>query len=675
MELSVIIVSYNVKHFLEQCLNAVIRSADTIRTEIIVVDNNSVDGSVQMVREKFPQVFLIANHSNNGFAKANNQGIVISRGKYVLLVNPDTVVQEDTFLKCIEFMESHPEAGSLGVKMIDGKGRFLPESKRAFPAPEVAFYKIFGFSALFPRSRKFGRYSLGYLDRESVHEVDVISGAFMFIRRTALDKSGLLDEDFFMYGEDIDLSYRIKESGYLNYYYPETAIIHYKGESTKKSSINYVVMFYQAMIIFARKHFSKNAARYYAALIQTAIYFRAVVSITVRFFTGIINPLLNALIVYACYCLFLPVWAKHLFGINGSYPREYLYYIVPAYILVWTLSIYFSGGYEKLVRPVNLLKGVLTGTIIILIVYALLPEHLRFSRALILIGTVWMFITALIIRLLLSQTGSSNFKLELRKRKKRMIIVGSMAACKRVLEILNQNGIKCEFAGCVHHITGEHVPDGYIGHIGQIEEIAGINRIEEIIFCSRDLTSKNIIKTMLLCTGTDVEFKIAQPESLSIIGSSSVNTTGDLYVVHSNTLSRRLNRRKKRLLDIAVALILVLISPVMMFIVKNPRGYLRNIGLNFLGFTSWVSYCQFSENHPGLPGLKTGVLTPADGLNVVSMSPEALENLNLLYAKDYSISNDISIILRSCRYLGRKPGSNPAKNRSGMNNSNNKSKS
>ncbi|MBN1158714.1 MAG: glycosyltransferase [Bacteroidales bacterium] len=637
-------------------MNAVIRSAAAIRTEIIVVDNNSVDGSVQMVREKFPWITLIKNPKNNGFAKANNQGISLARGKYVLLLNPDTVVQEDTFMKCFEFMESHPEAGAIGVKMINGKGRFLPESKRAFPTPEVAFYKIFGFSALFPKSRRFGRYSLGYLDREHVHEVDVISGAFMFIRRTALDQSGLLDENFFMYGEDIDLSYRIKNKGYVNYYYPETTIIHYKGESTKKSSINYVMLFYQAMIIFARKHFSKNVARYYAILIRTAIYFRALVSIIKRYILSIMNPLVNALVVFAGYYFFLPLWARHLFGNNGNYPREYLYYIVPAYILVWTLSIYFSGGYEKLVRSSNLIKGVMTGTVIILIVYALLPEHLRFSRALILIGTVWMFISSLLIRFLFSLMDSRNFKLELRTRDKRTIIIGSMEAYKSVRDILKQTSTKCDLAGCVHPIPAETVPDGYIGHIGQIMEIVSINRIEEIIFCAGDLTSKSIIKTMLYCSGAHVEFKIAQPEGLSIIGSSSVNTTGDLYVVHSNTLSKSLNIRKKRMLDIAVALFLFLISPLMIFVVKNPRGYFCNIGVILMGFASWVSYDQFSDSQTDLPGLKKGVLTPADAMNSAVMSPEAIENLNLLYAKDYKIFNDLSIILRSYRNLGRKAG-------------------
>jgi O-antigen biosynthesis protein len=220
LKLSVIIVSYNVKHFLEQCLHSVRAAIAGIDTEIFVVDNASVDGSVKMVREKFPEAICIANDDNPGFAKANNQAIRQSKGEYVLLLNPDTIVETDTFAKIIGFMDSHPDAGGLGVKMVDGTGRFLPESKRGLPTPVVAFYKIFGLSRLFPKSKTFNKYHLGYLDKDKTHQVEILAGAFMLMRKSVLDEVGLLDEAFFMYGEDIDLSYRIIKGGYHNYYYP-----------------------------------------------------------------------------------------------------------------------------------------------------------------------------------------------------------------------------------------------------------------------------------------------------------------------------------------------------------------------------------------------------------------------------------------------------------------------
>ncbi len=234
--LSVIIVNYNVRYFLEQAIVSVLKAAERVETEIIVVDNRSVDGSCEMVERRFPEVRLLRNKENLGFSAANNQGMAMARGEYFLLLNPDTVLAEDTLEKTVAFMDAHPQAGGLGVKMLDGRGSFLPESKRAFPSPDVAFWKAFGFSALFPRSRVFGRYHLGFLDPDEVHEVEVLAGAFMLLRRSVIEQIGGLDEAFFMYGEDIDLSYRIVQAGYKNYYFPHSPIIHYKGESTKKGN-------------------------------------------------------------------------------------------------------------------------------------------------------------------------------------------------------------------------------------------------------------------------------------------------------------------------------------------------------------------------------------------------------------------------------------------------------
>ena len=254
MKLSIIIVNYNVKYFLEQCLCSVRAAVRGMEAEVLVVDNHSTDGSLEYLRPRFPEVTFIENSDNPGFAKANNQAIRISSGEYVLLLNPDTVIGEESLRSLCFFMDEHPDAGGIGVKMLDGHGAFLPESKRSFPSPWVSFCKLFGLSALFPRSRVFARYSLPYLSEEKQHKVEVLAGAFMFLRREALDKVGLLDESFFMYGEDIDLSYRIVQGGYKNYYIPER-ILHYKGESTKHGDVKYVKAFYGAMLIFYRKYY------------------------------------------------------------------------------------------------------------------------------------------------------------------------------------------------------------------------------------------------------------------------------------------------------------------------------------------------------------------------------------------------------------------------------------
>lgn len=292
IDLSVVIVNYNVKYFLELCLISVQRASQHLQVEILVVDNNSQDGSQEFITSRFPQITYITNTENIGFSKANNQAIAQSKGKYVLILNPDTIIAEDTLQKCHSFMSSNPQTGAIGVPMYDGKGMFLRESKRALPTPAVAFYKIIGLASLFPHSKTLAKYHLGNLNQFETHEVDILSGAFMLMRKEVLDKISLFDESFFMYGEDIDLSYRVKLAGYKNYYLSDTSIIHFKGESTKKGSLNYVIIFYKAMEIFANKHFTSNRAISYRFIIQAAIWLRAMLSIIKRLLQAIFKPLM-----------------------------------------------------------------------------------------------------------------------------------------------------------------------------------------------------------------------------------------------------------------------------------------------------------------------------------------------------------------------------------------------
>lgn len=254
MKLSVIIVNYNVKFYLEQCLLSVFKATKNIATEVFVVDNHSRDGSVDYLTDRFPSVNIISSNHNLGFARANNIAIRQCSGQYVLLLNPDTIVGENALDEVVAFMDAHPKAGGVGVCMLKVDGTPAMESRRGFPTPLTAFYKMSGLCAHFPKSRRFGHYYMGYLPWNSAEKIEVISGAFCMVRHEALDKIGLLDEDFFMYGEDIDLSYRLLKGGYENWYVP-ARILHYKGESTHKSSFAYVHVFYDAMFIFFRKHY------------------------------------------------------------------------------------------------------------------------------------------------------------------------------------------------------------------------------------------------------------------------------------------------------------------------------------------------------------------------------------------------------------------------------------
>ena len=649
MKLSVVIVNYNVKYFLEQCLHAALKASKNIDAEIFVVDNNSVDGSCQMVREKFTEVKLVENHDNKGFSKANNQAIHLSTGEYVLLLNPDTIVEEDSFIKCIQFMDEHQKAGGLGVKMIDGKGRFLPESKRGLPTPLVAFYKIFGLSRLFSKSKRFARYHMGHLDKEQTHEVEVLAGAYMFLRKTTLDQVGLLDEDYFMYGEDIDLSYRITQGGYKNYYFADTTIIHYKGESTKKGSINYVKIFYQAMVIFARKHFSKGRADLFSVLINLAIYFRAFLAIVTRFAKSIFLPIVDALAIYGGFLWLLPYWESFKFEL-GYYPARFMNTIVPIYILIWIASIWMSGGYQKPIKILNIFKGLFWGSITILVFHSLVDESLRFSRALILLGSAWAFVSLLSYRYILSHSKSKRVQFD-RNRKKRVILIANKEEASRINQLIDQSNMKINVIGLVQP-TETHAEKEFLGNLSQLNEVISIHKIEELIFSANDLPSREIINIMLKLSRLNIEYKIAPPESLSIIGSSSIDTAGELYVVHINAITKENNQRNKRLLDLLLSLVLLVTFPVTCWSVKKKPGFLKNILTILLGTKTWVGFSGNEQTKSRLPKIKYGVLSPADKFEHEINEDKKLE-IDMVYAKNYSILQDVDIILHAWKNLGR----------------------
>jgi N-acetylglucosaminyl-diphospho-decaprenol L-rhamnosyltransferase len=288
MELSVIIVSYNVKYYLEQCICSVLKACTNINAEIIVIDNASADKSIEYLQSKFEQVQFIKLETNAGFAKANNIALQKAEGNYVLYLNPDTIIVEDVITNCIQFLNEHNEAGAVGVKMVDGCGKFLPESKRALPSLTASFFKLSGLAFLFPNSALFNAYALGNLDENKIHKVAVLSGAFFFTRKNILHSLNGFDEDFFMYGEDIDLGYRIQKAGFSNYYLGTNAILHFKGESTVKDKA-YVKNFYTAMKIFVQKHYQETTSFFFRCAIQTVYFFSFGARIIKKPFTSTLN--------------------------------------------------------------------------------------------------------------------------------------------------------------------------------------------------------------------------------------------------------------------------------------------------------------------------------------------------------------------------------------------------
>ncbi len=642
MKLSVVIVNYNVKYFLTQCLLSVEKAKTEYEKkygqnliEVFVVDNNSKDNSCEYIKKNFPEINLTENKKNVGFSTANNQAIKQSEGEYVLLLNPDTVIPEDTFIKILDFADKHPDAGGVGVKMINGEGAFLPESKRAFPSPSVSFYKIFGLSKLFPKSKRFGKYHLTYLDDNEVNKIDVLPGAFMLLRKSALDKAGLLDETFFMYGEDIDLSYRITRNGFVNYYYPEVEIIHYKGESTKKGSLNYVFIFYNAMIIFAKKHFTGKNAALFSFLIKSAIIFRAGLSVIKRLFKALFLPLTDAVVFYLGFYFLKPLWENYKFHHTNHYPPEYMLYAVPGYIIVWIFSIMSAKGYQSPADSKRLFKGILSGTLIILIIYSLLNEEYRYSRLLLLAGTAWAMFFAWLIRAIFTILKIKNFSFK-KKKENKFLFLSDKDKIKKI--------ISRHFTNKFSSISiNEKNPDSII-------EKVKTNKISHTIISAGKFSFKEIISIISDNKLLHTEIQIAYPDKGFVIGSSNIIVSSEEYVNESFNLNNKFLRFQKRMFDIVSSCIFTLLSPVLILLTDNKKNYFKNIFIVLSGKKTWVGYIN-SERNKFLPKIKPGILSP---VNYPIFDSDEISKINFRYARDYHLTDDFYTVYKTFNKIGNK---------------------
>lgn len=637
LKLSIVIVNYNVKHFLEQCLKSVYQAIQNIEAEVFVVDNNSIDGSQDMVRSSFPDVKLIANSKNTGFSTANNQAIKESKGEYVLLLNPDTVVPENCFQALLEFADETPDLGGCGIPMYDGQGNYLPESKRGLPTPEVAFYKMIGLNKLFPKSKKFGKYHLGYLAPDQNHEVEILAGAFMLIRKKVLDKIGLLDETFFMYGEDIDLSYRITKAGWKNYYFAGSRIIHYKGESTKKLSTNYVKVFYKAMVIFAEKHYAGSNQKLFKLFINMAIYGRASLSLVSNLIQRFWMATLESVLLFGSLYLLKEYWEEHIKGIT-AYPKEMLTIHLPYYTLIWLLSMGFNGSYQAPFNFSKLIRSILMGTLVILMIYGLLPNHLHFSRGIILFGTLvvtavlfsWRSLYHLLKYKTLDFSQKSNIK---------SVLIGNEKKWSELSKILSSYQKNYQQIGFISDKKSDS--PHWLGTRKQLKEIIHIYGVNELIFSNETVSTKYTIQIMNEL-GPNINYFTIPSASNFVIGSQSKNSNG-LYFgqqIELN-LSRNEYRSQKRFFDIFTSLILILISPLLILF-KKTRDKLTHSTAVLFGKKTWVGYATKSTD---LPTIKPGVYTTDYQLKDKSSSFQ--KNLDLLYAKNYSVYTDLRIFL-SC---------------------------
>jgi GT2 family glycosyltransferase len=642
LELSVIIVNYNVKHFLEQCLRSVLKTCGLNHMEVIVVDNHSTDDSLACLQPKFPEVRFIRNDSNTGFAKACNKGLQLATGRYVLFLNPDTIIAEDSLRKCIGFFGSHPDCGALGVQMIDGSGRFLKESKRSFPSPLTSLYKLFGLSVLFPRSKVFGQYHLGNLDKSQDHEVDVLAGAFMMIPRKVLDELGSFDETFFMYGEDVDLSYRIQKAGYRNYYFAGTTIIHFKGESTKKGSLNYVRMFYNAMSLFVHKHYGGTRAGIFNLSIQFAIRVRAAIAAMTKFLKWIGLPLLDAALILLCFWLVKEVWEGYV-KTGTVYSNKLLLFSFPAFTAVYLIVAYYGGLYDRYYRAANLIRSTSIATIVLLAAYSLLPESLRFSRGIVFFGALLAFLLITMVRMVLIRARVLYEPID-KISKHYIMVAGSPAELEQVKSFLKGKNIQDKIIGRIAIRENE---DHFVGRLDDMAGAIKVPNAQEIIFCAGTISYKTIIEKLKELNG---KLKARFFAGTSVIGSDDKTTRGEILSAEVEfRLAKPNNRRLKRLIDVVVALAALLLFPLHFLFVKKPVSVLKNCFLVLAAKRTWVGYI-LSPLH--LPKIRKGILRPDGHPSPTNLPEENLKMIDYWYARNYEPLQDLALIFKNYRYLG-----------------------
>lgn len=632
VDISIIIVNYNVRHFLKRCIESIYNSKiGQLKIEVFVVDNASIDGSNEMVQSNFKDVILIANKDNVGFSVANNQAIKQAKGNHILILNPDTVLQEDTLHICHEHMNSNSQVGAIGVKMIDGAGKFLPESKRDLPTVWNSFAKLSGLAAIFSNSKFFNGYALGHLDENKNHSIQVLCGAFMYVRKTSIDKVGMFDERFFMYGEDIDWSRRIIEGGYEIHYLADTAIIHYKGESTKKASLSYVKTFYNAMGLYVEKHYSGSSGKWFARFLKLGISVRAGISGIKRLVMQLIGPILDGILIASGLKGFSLLWASYYFKDPSYYSDSSMNWNIILYAAFWAFILWFIGYYQKISWKKRLV-GVFSGLICILIFYALLPDTYRSSRIIILAGALISLITSSITSYILKRNKSLE-------KIKNILIVADTSVANDISKSLEKAKVKSNVLGIVNPNVGAKKDLKYLNDVSQLSALSKILKADEIIFSTENMKMKEIMKQMM-SLDSKLSFKIAGDDSLSILGSNSKNTTGELYNVNIKyNLAEGYFKHVKRVFDFSTSLILLIFFPILMLFNKfRIFTLIRNLVQGILGIKTVVGYSGSLNDFQNLPELNTGIIK----LPIEEGEEQQLKNM--YYARDYTVWTDLEVL-------------------------------
>ncbi len=614
-----------------------LRASAGLNTECFVIDNGSTDGSINYLKPQFPAVRFIENETNPGFAKANNQVLPLCTGEYVLFLNPDTLVPEEALRSCLSYIRKQPAAGALGVRMVDGKGRFLPESKRSFPSPLTAFFKLTGLAALFPRSGLFNRYALGNLDEHSNHKVAVLAGACLLVKRELLLQLQGFDESYFLYGEDIDLSWRICQAGYENHYFAGTSILHFKGESAGSNSLRHVKYFYEAMQVFVRKHYRGSGGKLLVLFLQMAIFLRGSLSALNRLLKPFLWPLADLGTVWISLLLLRFFWVQQ-FRNGKDFGVDLLEYILPVCSLVFISAAAFAGLYDWRMRISQLFSSLVFAMISLLAVYSLLPESLRFSRGVMLWGSLLAVSVILLLRRLFQQPGQNS-------EEDATVVVASAGDYNKLLPLLQKEMIdEC--------LLGRLSPkDGDAAALGSLAALPGLRiqlGIKRVIFCIGDLRMDEVLPVIEACSKQPLRFLFHISGSTSMVGSQT-GAPGSRIItpVVSYAIAQPYQQRMKRAVDLVSAILFLVTLPLHVFLQARFGNFLQNIFLVLAGKRTWIGYASALNR---LPAIKAGIVSSLG--SHTKHASDIREQADLRYAKQYDWWEDVRRIVRYYRQLG-----------------------
>ncbi len=646
-KVSVIIVSFNVRGFLENLVTSLRHALDGIESEIIIVDNSSDDDTVDFLKRNHPDIELIENRTNVGFGKANNQGLKISSGEFLLLINPDAIVEENTIKEMLAFVNLHPEAGASSCKVLNADGTLQKTCRRGFPTPWVAFTKISGLSSLFPRTKIFGRYNLTYLDSEEVHEVDAIGGSFMFIPRKVFENVGGFDEDYFMYGEDLDLCYKIKKAGYKVYYTPQTTAIHFKGESTRRSSINQTYEFYRAMSVFVEKRYGSGTLLSFS--LKFAIFLNRQTRLLFRFVKRISPALIDFSI--SVLAMFIGEFLKtHRIFAIPSYGRPY-FYVAPGIVFVMFGIGFGIYGENKFSFRLSFLSTLLTFLLFSSLTYFF--KEFAFSRLIVLIGSLIMALVIPGWRLVYQLRNSVGVPRHPFFGRKTIVVGTDNRAMELIKKIRGRVSMGYDIVGIVseekqqeNRLLGIRV----VGNLSELPRLIRERRIDDVLFASGKISYSQVLQAIANAKNPTVSFKLVPDTMDVIIGKTYVDGLADVPLVDIDyNISKTRNKVMKRLFDILFSIIgLIFLSPIA-FLKKESafRRVFKKLPDVLSGKLSVVGrseyYPQGSDEVFGKTGV-TGVVQLNRGQ---SLSDEEIEKLYVYYARNQSFWLDLEIIAKS----------------------------